>query len=175
MTGTTVKPTDQSRGTDTSASAPINIHCCVVELAGLGVLIKGPSGSGKTSLALGLVDAFRRDNRTAMLVADDQAFVKKSNEQLIATCPTAIAGKAELRGFGIVDYPCKPQTDIGLVIQLQREPLIERMPQRQTTTIEGVSLPLLKVPQQHEAQGIRIVSAWIDIWSFKFAERHSKQ
>ena len=172
MPNVTAKLADQS---DRSEVLHDNLHCCVVELAGLGILIKGRSGSGKTSLALGLVDAFCRDSQAAMLVADDQAYLKMSGTRLIATCPDTISGKAELRGFGIADYPSKRQTAIGLVVELQKQKLIERIPQPQTTNIHGIVLPLLKVPQQHEAQGIRIVSAWISRWSNECCTQLSQQ
>jgi serine kinase of HPr protein (carbohydrate metabolism regulator) len=79
---------------------------------GSGVLIVGPSGSGKSSLALRLLD------RGAALITDDYAYLRVSQEVVIARAPEAIAGKIEVRGIGIVDWPHIAETPVRLAVVL---------------------------------------------------------
>lgn len=139
----------------------INYHCCVIVVDQNGILIEGPSGSGKTSLAMGLIDNFKQNNIEAALVSDDQAFLSVEKSALIATAPKAIAGKVEIRGFGICNVDHLNNTEIALIVGLEEDELIERMPKKETKKLLGVSLPFLKLPKRHEAQAIRIVRAWL--------------
>ncbi|MEZ5872955.1 MAG: HPr kinase/phosphorylase [Nitratireductor sp.] len=143
----------------------MNHHCSVVEIAGAGVMIEGASGSGKTSLALGLVDVARSRGLEAALVCDDQALVTGKGGILTASCPPTIEGMAEIRGFGIArmepHLPTTHHTAIRLVVRLVDDEFVERMPESKTTEICGVRLALVECPVRHEAQGIRIVLAWL--------------
>ncbi len=147
----------------TVVAAPVNRHCCVVEIGGAGVMIEGPSGAGKTSLALGLVDAAARRGIAAHFVADDQALVERRGDSLAASVPHAIAGLAEIRGHGIVPVAHKPSCALALVARLVADEAVGRMPVVEVTTIEGIELPVVKVPVRHEAQAVRIVLASLRI------------
>lgn len=141
----------------------INHHCCVIIIGQNGILIEGPSGSGKTSLAMGLINNFKQNNIKAVLVSDDQAILSNENEVLIATVPKMIAGKVEIRGFGISKVEHIASTKITLIVGLEEDEYIERMPEKETKEILGISLPFLKLPKRHEAQAIRIVHAWLEV------------
>lgn len=140
-------------------SGAANHHCCVVTIGDAGVLIEGKSGSGKTSLALGLVAAGRQRELSADFVCDDQALLEAVAGKLIARQPAAIAGLVELRGHGIVSIATKSSTQIGLVVRLVGDQLIERMPVPLQTVLQGIALPLIEVPARHEARAIRITLA----------------
>jgi len=136
-----------------------NCHCCVVEIAGIGIMIRGSSGSGKTSLALGLVDSLSASGHEAILVTDDQALLEAHGTALIAHAPGSIAGKAELHGFGIIDVKHKDSTSIGLVVNLVDQTDIERMPEEKHVSLNGIRLKSVDVPIRHEQQSLRIVRA----------------
>ena len=148
---------------------PGNYHCCVVEIAGLGILIEGPSGSGKTSLALGLLERAEVKGIPGFLVADDQALLESKNGELVASVPGALAGKAEIRGFGISLRAYRESTAVHLVVELVEDELVERMPEQITRPYRGMELPYTQVPIRHEAAAARIVFAHLDMMKRKSA------
>ena len=76
----------------------ITIHGVLVDVCGVGVLIKGESGIGKSEMALELV---KRGHR---LVTDDVVEIRKvSHDTLVGSAPEITRHFIELRGIGIVD------------------------------------------------------------------------
>jgi HPr kinase/phosphorylase len=110
------------------------IHATCVAIAGDGVIIRGPSGAGKSDLGLRLID------RGAELVADDYCEIAVASGRAFANAPANLAGKIEVRGFGIITLPFRKSAAIGLVVDLLPETEIERMPATTTCTIEGVTV-----------------------------------
>jgi HPr kinase/phosphorylase len=98
------------------------------------VLIRGKSGAGKSDLALRLIDG------GAALVADDYCETSAGNGALSVTAPEGIAGKLEIRGFGIIKLPARAAATVGLVVDLAPEAEIERLPESTTCMIEGIAL-----------------------------------
>jgi serine kinase of HPr protein (carbohydrate metabolism regulator) len=115
------------------------IHATCVALAAKGVLIRGASGAGKSDLALRLIDA------GAELVGDDYCQLSVADGQLVATAGPNIAGKIEVRGYGIIQLPFLTFAPVCLVVDLLPEGEIERMPQTPSCTLEGISVPRLTV------------------------------
>ena len=115
----------------------IRVHGTSVSVGGEGILLRGPSGAGKSDLALRLIDA------GAKLVADDQTELHRAGDTLEMTAPTALAGLLEVRGVGIVRVPHVARAPLRLVVDLESETGIERLPEPRCCTIEGVALPLL--------------------------------
>lgn len=114
------------------------IHATCVAVAGIGVLLWGPSGSGKSDLALRLIDD------GAELVGDDYCSFEQRDKALYAAPQQNIAGLLEVRGLGIIRLPYRPEALVRVVIELlpaDQDP--ERLPSPQTTTICGVSLPVI--------------------------------
>ncbi len=138
-----------------------NRHCTVVSINGFGILIEGQSGSGKTSLALGLLERAEARSLPATFVTDDQAFLESRSGKLIAKAPDEIAGKVEIRGFGILNMPHSDEAPIHLVVKLVPDDTIKRMPDRKTTSLCGMEIPSLDVPIMHEQQSVRIIFAWL--------------
>jgi serine kinase of HPr protein (carbohydrate metabolism regulator) len=114
------------------------LHATTVALNGRAVLITGPSGSGKSDLALRLFD------RGFTLVSDDQTLLRRHGDLLIASAPSQIAGKLEVRGIGIVDMEAAAESPVALLVELTGN--IERLPDdSRTRPILGVELPLVAI------------------------------
>lgn len=116
-----------------------NLHATAVVLDGRGLLITGPSGAGKSDLAIRLIEA------GATLVADDQVLVRQDAGRVLASAPETIAGKLEIRGFGIVDLVHRPEARIDLVIDLKPGRDIERMPDPALRDIAGVPVRVMEL------------------------------
>lgn len=140
----------------------LNHHACVLEINGIGILIKGGSGTGKTSLMLGLLERARLENLTAIMIADDQVLLKHDKNSLIACTPEAIAGLVEVRGHGILQHPHKSSCEVRLIVNILEDEKIERMPEQKYQIFESQKLPLVEVPQRHENQAVRIIFAWLN-------------
>jgi serine kinase of HPr protein (carbohydrate metabolism regulator) len=138
-----------------------NHHCTVLQIDGKGILIDGPPGSGKTSLALGLLEHAERRRLNGAMICDDQAILFATEGRLVATAPPAIAGKVEIRGFGIAGIHHRPACEIALLVRIVADEFVERMPYDTTERLLDVMLPHLKVPARHENQGVRIIAAWL--------------
>ena len=109
-----------------------------VALDGRAVLITGISGSGKSDLSLRLLD------RGFTLVSDDQTIVRKQGGKLIASAPSTITGKLEIRGVGIVTMDTVGDVPVALLVELTGS--IQRMPDDlRSRPVLGVSLPLISV------------------------------
>ncbi|QNM83035.1 HPr kinase/phosphatase C-terminal domain-containing protein [Sphingomonas sabuli] len=114
------------------------VHATCVASAGRAVLILGPSGSGKSDLALRLLD------RGFQLVSDDRTIISRDGGRLLASAPAQIAGKMEIRGFGIVDMESTEAVPIALAVELTSE--VPRMPQENAARqFLGTDLPLVLI------------------------------
>ncbi len=112
------------------------LHASTVAFQGRGVLIRGASGAGKSALALELMAL------GAGLVADDRTEVAPRQDQLIAACPPAIAGRVEARFLGILGAAPHPPVPLALVVDLDRRE-DQRLPPWREVEIAGVSLALV--------------------------------
>ena len=114
------------------------IHASTVALDGRAVLIMGISGSGKSDLALRLLD------RGFTLVSDDQTIVKKEASKLVASSPSTIRGKLEIRGVGIVDMESTDNVPIALAVELTSD--VSRLPDdSRERLVLGIAVPLISV------------------------------
>ena len=124
---------------------PATVHASAVLVGTRAVLIRGPSGAGKSRLALELIAAARGGGlRFARLVGDDRVHIEGIGGRLLVRPAPTLAGLIELRGAGLrrVDY--EPCAVVGLVVDLDAADS-ERLPDRGTTAIEGISVPRLAV------------------------------
>lgn len=103
--------------------APIKvIHGVLVDIYGIGVLIRGQSGIGKSETAIELV---KRGHR---LVADDIIEIKKVGElSLTGTAPNNSRYFLEMRGIGIINVKnlfgagaVKHDSPINLTVKLEK-------------------------------------------------------
>ena len=105
-----------------------------------GVLIEGASGSGKSDLALRcLSQGFR-------LVADDRTRLWVSEGRLFGAAPGPLGGLMEVRGLGVVPEPALRMAEVRLVARcLEPEDSLERLPDRDSRVLIGVTLPKVAV------------------------------
>jgi HPr kinase/phosphorylase len=75
-------------------------HGCMVDVKGIGIMIKGESGIGKSETVLGLLE------RGASLVADDKVMLRApEGRELMGTADELGRYHLEIRGIGIVNVP----------------------------------------------------------------------
>ena len=137
---------------DGPQDASMQLHGALVEVLGLGVLLRGPSGIGKSEIALELVIRGHR------LVADDVVRVSREPGGRPRGCaPELIRHHLELRGIGIVYLPelygeraVRDECDIDLICHLEpwvQGAEVERVGlSRPTEELLGAPVPTLTLP-----------------------------
>lgn len=106
---------------DKKLASRVTVHGVLVDVYGIGVLIKGESSIGKSETALELIQRGHR------LVADDAVeIIKLDDNRLIGQAPELLKYYMEIRGIGIIDVrslygvgAIKNDKQIELVIQLE--------------------------------------------------------
>jgi len=132
-----------------SADTETPPHGTCVAIDGNGVLVTGTSGAGKTGLALTLIRRARSGGFEAGLVADDRVILESDECGVTARCPVPLAGKIEIRGWGIADAAefAVPSVRLMLLVQLVAWQDALRFAQEHQETVEGHSLACLKLPE----------------------------
>ena len=130
----------------------IMIHGVLLDLFGIGVLIKGDSGSGKSVTAMELI------RRGHLFVADDVVVIKKLSSHLLIGEPEDMTKNLiECRGVGIVNVnslfgksSVRQSATIDLIIELQNwdetKDYRDIGEEIKTDTLMGVELPIIKIP-----------------------------
>jgi len=128
------------------------VHGALVEVLGIGVLLRGSSGVGKSEIALELV------TRGHQLVADDVVRLGPDERGgLRGSGPEIIRHHVEIRGIGILDVPdlfgpgaVLPEGPVDLECRLEhwrRGARYERVGlERAETELCGVQIPALVLP-----------------------------
>ena len=95
---------------------------------------------------------------TAILVSDDQTLLTRQQEKLFASAPATLAGKIEIRGFGILNTNTLSEAVLALVVDLMPSPNIERMPDNsdRMTKLLGLDLPRLTLDASHPSACARL-------------------
>lgn len=137
------------------------IHATCVARDKRAILLLGPSGAGKSDLALRLFD------RDFGLVSDDQTLLRKEDSRLIASAPATIAGKMEVRGIGIVEFPTLGDMPVALAVELTSD--IRRMPEdSDQRTFLGVDIPLFAVDAMTASADAKVALA-LEKFGLRFA------
>ncbi len=125
------------------------VHASAVSIDGKTVLISGRSGSGKSDLTLRLLD------RGATLISDDYTLVTRADGRLIASAPETIAGKIEVRGVGLVDWPAGDPAPVALMVVIDAP--VPRMPDEMTfRTVAGVDVPVFALAGLEPSAPIKV-------------------
>jgi len=131
-----------------------NEHASMVDVMGIGTLIRGKSGIGKSECVLSLVE------KGFSLVSDDMTRIRLlEGRELIGTCPNKVAGyHMEVRGLGIIHVghifgvgSIRAEKRVDLVVMLvdwaEIEDKIDRLGMDQNTTdILGIKVPQVIIP-----------------------------
>ena len=120
-------------------SEPLLVHGTAIAIDGSAVLLRGPSGAGKSDLGLRLIDAGAR------LIADDQSELHRIGGTIAVRAPAAIAGLLEVRGLGILRLDTAADVPLLLIADLVVPETLERLPERHSETILGVTVPVMSL------------------------------
>jgi hypothetical protein len=147
---------------------PVIVHATTVALGAAGerfgaapdsaVLLIGKPGSGKSDVALRLIAL------GAKLVADDQTALYVKEGRLFAQAPSSLHGLLEIRGVGVVRIDAAPPSPILLVVRLDWEGPIDRMPEPSRWALpEGLegcqSPPLISLKPFEISTAVKIAAA----------------
>lgn len=98
------------------------IHGVMMNINGVGVLLKGESGIGKSELALELV------SRGHSLVADDRVDMLRMHNFILCKAPQILRNLLEIRGIGVIDLSriygsvsTLNETRLDLIINLEHQ------------------------------------------------------
>lgn len=126
-------------------------HGVLVDVFGVGVLMKGGSSIGKSETALDLIVRKHR------LVSDDIIEIRKKGEILIGKAPDITMGRMELRGLGIINISeffgvvaLRDEKIIDLIVNLQPAEKFSEVDRlgidEKYEEIMGVKLPSINLP-----------------------------
>jgi HPr kinase/phosphorylase len=124
------------------------VHGTCVALGTRAALLRGPSGAGKSDLALRFLTLTGEGGDRPLLVADDQVVLTPNgNGELVASAPSSIAGKIEVRGLGIIEVPARAEARLTLVCDLVGTKEVPRMPSHpwERTMIAGIPIKLIRL------------------------------
>lgn len=95
----------------------------------------------------------------ARLVSDDQTALTVEAGRLIARPPEAIAGRIEVRGLGILNWPYEEQAEVTLAVNLVAPSAVERLPEPATREWLGISVPLMRLAPFEASAPLKLLLA----------------
>ena len=135
----------------------------MVDIMGIGVLIRGESGIGKSECVLTLIE------HGYSLVSDDATQITlHEGRELIGTSPDVTRNHMEVRGIGIINVPAmfgirsiRTNKRVDLVVDLkpwEQVPDIERLGmEEQTVELLGIRVPHIVIPVRPARDLARLV------------------
>jgi len=125
-------------------------HGCMIDVKGIGLLLKGPSGAGKSESVLGLLE------RGASLVADDMVQLRYVDGVLLGRSPDVGRAHMEVRGLGIINVVAlfgvatvRMEKRLDVVVELKPASSLNDIDRlgvkRKTVQLLGVKIPLVEL------------------------------
>jgi HPr kinase/phosphorylase len=128
------------------------VHGVLVEVFGVGILIRGDSGVGKSEIALELIERGHR------LVADDAVKIRcvSGNFLMGNGASIVISHHMEIRGLGIINITklfgvgaIRDEKRVEFVVQLEEwdsKKVYDRIGTEEKTEILGIKVPYIVIP-----------------------------
>ena len=125
---------------------------CMVDILGIGVIIRGQSGVGKSECVLALIE------RGYSLVADDVTYVRvMDGKEIIGTCSKMTRHLMEVRGIGIINVAAmfgiksiREEKQVDLVVNLvhfKPDDEMDRLGlEEKYTEVLGLQIPEITIP-----------------------------
>lgn len=138
------------------------VHGTAIALGNRAVLIRGPSGAGKSDLAFRCIGIGPSDlvRERVKLVADDQVVLKQDGSGIVASAPSTIRGKLEVRGLGILEVDAVAEANLVLIADLISDGSIERYPDPWPQAhILGLEVPLIHLYPFESSSALKLVAA----------------
>ena len=131
-----------------------NVYASCVSVDCQGVLLIGGSGTGKSDLALRLIM-----DKKAVLVADDRVELELRNSLITASAPLPLKGLLEVRGIGIMTFPCLSEVPLSLAVRLNcAEEKTERLPAPEFFEFDGVRIPQIRLCAFEASAAAKIIA-----------------
>ncbi|HUO55698.1 MAG TPA: HPr kinase/phosphatase C-terminal domain-containing protein [Rhodoblastus sp.] len=146
---------------------PFRINANAVALGEKGVLIRGRSAAGKSSLALALVDAWRRRGDFARLVADDCVLAHICGGRAVLSPHPAISGLVEWRGIGLLPQDYEEKAVLALIVDLESDSAradSPRLPEPEELSCDFhglVKVPILRLPERQTERSVAAIVAFL--------------
>lgn len=123
-------------------------HGCMVDVMGIGILIRGTSGTGKSETVLALL------RRGASLVADDMVRIRNiEGRELIGTAPDLGRSHMEVRGLGIINVAAlfgvgsyRTEKRLDLVVTLKS---VDELNEMERIGLDKKHVPVLGLKVRH--------------------------
>ena len=139
-----------------------HLHATAIAVGDRAIIFRGASGSGKSDLALRClaVPMSQLVSAPARLVADDRVFVTRDGLSLMVSAPTALLGRLEVRGLGILQVDPVQVAKATLIVDLVDKASIERFPDPwPVADLLGLRLPKLWISAFEASAPLKVLMA----------------
>ena len=140
-----------------------SLHGCMVDILGVGVIIKGASGIGKSEAVLALIE------RGYSLVADDVVrAVLMDGRDVLCTSSELTRDHMEVRGIGIINVAqmfgvraIRKEKNLNLIVTLKQWEEVKDVERlgidEQTVEVLGVPVPHVTIPVRPGHDNARLI------------------